>query len=1392
MPTQSPLDASQSGLVASGGAGLGGARVVIMQAGTTAPQQARVLGRSVADDQGRFTVDYREPADDAVVYVVADVSVGGGGTGTVRFASVLSGMDTPSQVVVNERTTVAASYSMAQFIQGSRIGGTTPGLPNAALTFHNLADIGTGEVGDVLASAPNGEETSAQRTVNSLANMLSACVQSSEGCERLLDLTTTPKDGRPATTLDAMVNLAHTPGTNVVDLLALAQDYPTYGPALEAGAATDESQQNYVNSWVVALRYLGADPADPVLDGPGNIAFDDDGYAWVNNNYAYSPDLDEVVCGSTALVRLTPDGRPAPGSPFGGDDETQDGVGAGGLYGAGFGIAIDPKQQVWVTNFGFQGMTVGADPAACQNDVADLALGVSVFNPDGTAKSPDGSPRDNQAGGYQVTSGGAALAAAQGVESDPEGNVWMVGCAGGTVARFAGGDPDQADLVTVANSPGVNAFDKAFDVALDRGSNAWVTGHRTDNVVQVDKDLGVTQEVSDGFTRPMGIASDSAGNMWVASAGEGVQPPCGQSSDQAMDDPSPLIGNDGSDNLTAAATLIDTSGSQPTVTRYGRTGPRAGQRGGLRWPWGIAVDGDDTVWVANFTGQRIMQMCGAATENCPGGARTGDALSPTSGYYNNALQRVTAAEVDPSGNVWLTNNWRLDGFRNLANPGGNQVVVFVGAAEPVDQFSPTFVVNSTGDGGDGVCDESECTLREAVLAANAVSGATVTFDLPRGSTIVLGGEAVSVSSDVVIQGPGSRRLSVSGEDSSAVFQVNSAAEVSIEGLTITRGRGGGVVNAGTLTVLDSVVTDNRSNRGAGLLNRGGGLTISGSQVEGNTAVGIAAAGGGGVYNAGGAVAISQSTVKDNRARGTRAVGGGIANRNGSLTMDSSTVSGNTASSSGGGVWTSTRSSSDATQSAVVTNTTISGNTAGPDGGGGVQNRAGLLNMSFSTVTRNASVGAGVATGGGSAAASTEMFASTVAGNTGVDVTVAGDPDMVVSLGSNVVGFGTAVSSFVQDNDQRGIALPLLSPLGDFGGPTATHALGQASPAVGNLATGACPVDEDQRGTTRPQGPACDAGSFERAGAITERVAGLNRYEVAANIAARYPEQVDTVYLANGQVFSDAVSAAAPAAAGLVPSRLQTPEGGASPVLLTRRDRLPASTEAILATGQINQVVIVGGTNTISPRVRTQLEGYGATVVRVSGKDRYEVSAKLAELFTGITDTVYIASGEERAAGDSLSGGPLAATDAAPILLTRTNRVAAPTRQALAALDPEKVTVLGGPASVSPEVYDDTFATTRIGGADRYAVSANVATRFDPDIDRAFIASGQAYADALTGSALAGATTNPLLLSRRNEIPSRILDQLVRLSPNTLTVLGGPRSVTPSVTRTLNNAYPDWP
>jgi VCBS repeat-containing protein len=232
---------------------------------------------------------------------------------------------------------------------------------------------------------------------------------------------------------------------------------------------------------------------------------------------------------------------------------------------------------------------------------------------------------------------------------------------------------------------------------------------------------------------------------------------------------------------------------------------------------------------------------------------------------------------------------------------------------------------------------------------------------------------------------------------------------------------------------------------------------------------------------GSVVSISGITITNgNFPAGT---GGGILN-SGTLTITGSTISGNSADFRGGGVFSNTNLSG--TQETTISNSTISGNTATVRGG--VYNNDGLTVIEHSTITNNTAPsgqGSGVASEGDTATR-TEVLSTIISANTNTDVDFVLATNTFDSKGYNLIGDGNATvpanNAFDQTGDQSGVSDPKLGALSDNGGPTNTHALLAGSPAINAIPSGTndcgTTFTEDQRGVTRPQGSACDIGSFE--------------------------------------------------------------------------------------------------------------------------------------------------------------------------------------------------------------------------------------------------------------------------------------------------------------------------
>ena len=193
-----------------------------------------------------------------------------------------------------------------------------------------------------------------------------------------------------------------------------------------------------------------------------------------------------------------------------------------------------------------------------------------------------------------------------------------------------------------------------------------------------------------------------------------------------------------------------------------------------------------------------------------------------------------------------------------------------------------------------------------------------------------------------------------------------------------------------------------------------------------------------------------------------------------------------------------------------------------------------------------------------------------------------------------------------------------------------------------------------------------------------RIAGENRFQTAALVAAEFGPRVDTVFVADGNTFPDALAAAA--------------RGGAvgSPVLLVRPDHVPAVTRQALESLQPDQVVVLGGPKAVTPSVAEELKAYGK-VIRVAGDTRYETAAAVAGYFGANLDAVYVATGESFP--DALAGAARAGHQKVPVLLVPGTSVPAATRAEIERIKPREVVVLGGPGVVSEDVLDEIAAMT---------------------------------------------------------------------------------------------------
>lgn len=362
------------------------------------------------------------------------------------------------------------------------------------------------------------------------------------------------------------------------------------------------------------------------------------------------------------------------------------------------------------------------------------------------------------------------------------------------------------------------------------------------------------------------------------------------------------------------------------------------------------------------------------------------------------------------------------------------------------------LVSNVVDDGDANLSLGDLSLREAVAIAEYYGGHhTIVFHynlLNQSIDLTLG--EIDINEDVSINGPGTDKLTISGSDSSRIFEVKPNNDVEIRGLTIADGRttgtegGGGVHNRGDLLLENVVLEDNYTD-----------------------------ARGGAVYTAKGQFEIRNSTVRNNTAKSGGGLGGMVYN-GATFTMVGTTVVDNTADQNGDGsgggafLW----GSSTNPGAIKIFNSTFGGNTAAEHGGGIRGYYDNLIQLVNVTVTDNyaGETGGGVSFGGGSIILTHN---SIISGNDAYNTqTLDGDAVFDVASSYNLLGVINGGNSGLTNGvagNIIGVTDPGLTALTDNGGDTLTYALldgSQAIDAGDNAIAAAHGLLFDQRGEWR--------------------------------------------------------------------------------------------------------------------------------------------------------------------------------------------------------------------------------------------------------------------------------------------------------------------------------------
>ncbi|MFS0656765.1 SpoIID/LytB domain-containing protein [Bacillus sp. 179-C3.3 HS] len=283
-----------------------------------------------------------------------------------------------------------------------------------------------------------------------------------------------------------------------------------------------------------------------------------------------------------------------------------------------------------------------------------------------------------------------------------------------------------------------------------------------------------------------------------------------------------------------------------------------------------------------------------------------------------------------------------------------------------------------------------------------------------------------------------------------------------------------------------------------------------------------------------------------------------------------------------------------------------------------------------------------------------------------------------------------------------------------------------------------------------------------------RYGGKNRYEVANSIASAGWKNPSTIVIVNRDAFADAISAT-PLAYKLN-----------APILYTNAERLTKTTENQIKKMNPDNILIIGGTKSVSSAAEKSLKKYGK-IRRISGKSRYAVSQNIAKEMGNYSQAV-VATGSIFT--DSASVTPYAARNGYPILLTKKDSL--PTYKL-----PKKVVIVGGEKSVSKKVENQikkTSTVQRIGGANRYEVSANIVTGLNMNADKLYLANGSVFTDAITFSLLAAKNNSPMVLVKSNSLTSPVTNVVKKRGTYSFQLSGGTKSISSTLQTKLANEF----
>lgn len=568
---QQPLVGTRIYLFAAGATGYASPSVSLLN--TTLPAVSTDTsgnGYVLTDSIGSFNIsgDWTCPHATDQLYLLATGGNPGMTAGTNNSAIAMmdllgtcSSINASTTVILNELTTVAATTALQQFMtDGTHLGSSstnTAGLANAIASSLNIVPFYGPNSAALLTPAGNGSIPQAK--LNTLANILAACVNTSAPtstqCASLFSNATPSGGSTPTDTLVAALDIAKNPAGNVSALYGLSTSNPPFQPTLSSAPA----------DWTIAVTYtLGASPALP-----GFLAIDAIGNVFISNQASQK----SPFTNPDTIIKLGPDGSLLSGSGY-----------TAGSVNLPEGIAVDDTGNVYIANtpssiikLDNNGKLASGFPYVGGNFPQGIAL-------DKTANvwfsnNQGNNATEISAGGsfLQSVSAGSSLSAPQGVSIDPSSNVWIAAEGSNDLvelsssgAVLSGATGFTGGGLNAPSGTGIDGAGKVFIVNSTFGSSASTLSAFNNNGSVA---TGSPYSLGTAVTYNNILAVDGAGSVWTAGCG----PQClGRGTDNISH-----VSNNGT-LLSPPSGFLDSN---------------------LKAPQAVAVDASGNLWVGNSAGQ---------------------------------------------------------------------------------------------------------------------------------------------------------------------------------------------------------------------------------------------------------------------------------------------------------------------------------------------------------------------------------------------------------------------------------------------------------------------------------------------------------------------------------------------------------------------------------------------------------------------------------------------------------------------------------------------------------------------------------------------------------------------------------------------------------------------